>query len=724
MKKFILLFSSFILSFGISLSALSTRPLEGGDSDFEPSEDATHIPAMILVNDGDVDETIASLEEKGVIVLRHRHNILLTLVPVETESTLRRVRGVGHVDKSKPRFNQPLMDHARYFNDAYIINEGESLPQPYDGKGVVVGVCDIGMDTRHPNFLNSDGTECRIRRVVHYKELQGLRTVLSTPQEIYDWETDNRDDWHATHVTGIAAGAFREKVGYNESGYQSLAPAADIVFTASQLSDVGLLAGVEDIIEYAKSVGKPAVINLSMGNYVGPHDGTSLFARYLDYCAEDAIICLSAGNEGEGYKAGEGTPKSMSFDFTEAAREVRVLPNDWGGVDSRGEAEVWSKDDTPFAFSFYWNNNSSYAKREDRYPALSSPDGSIVEWRISVDPESPDYDEWFATHFTEGYVEVKTGISPLNGRYYANMQYEVKTDERHGNNPWAEYWTGIKVEGEPGTHVDIFCGGGSFLRRERNFPIPDNNICFSDLATGFKTISVGMMNSTAVDENAAVGSGKAEGEVSVFSSYGTLVDGRKMPLTVAPGAYVISSISSAYLNDHSEDLAYVDHSATFNGETYYWIGTLGTSMSCPFVVSAIATWLQAYPLLKSEDAVDIIERTNRTTGYPDLDNPRHGRGWFNALAGMEEVLAMAALKIGTVDSPQFTAKVVGNRLLIGNPTGETLHISVYSMSGMAVGRFATSQTTDSFTLDGVMPGIYLIRIESPGAGSTTIKIAI
>lgn len=52
------------------------------------------------------------------------------------------------------------------------------------------------------------------------------------------------------------------------SPYVGIARDADIVVSTSTLTDVGLLAGVEDIIDYAKEVGKPCVINLSMGNYI------------------------------------------------------------------------------------------------------------------------------------------------------------------------------------------------------------------------------------------------------------------------------------------------------------------------------------------------------------------------------------------------------------------------------------------------------------------------
>lgn len=689
-------------------------PMAGGDSDFEITEDATHLPAMIMVEDADVEETIADLESQGIIILRHRENILLALIPVDWEEQplmssegvhqKRKARGIKKIEYSKPRKNRPLMDHARLFNNAHLINEGMHLPQPYDGTGVVVGVCDIGMDTRHPNFLNQNQTECRIRKVVHYRELQGTYDVYTTPEDIYEWQTDTPDDWHGTHVTGIAAGA------HLESNYQGLAPGADIVFTASQLSDVGLLAGVEDIIDYAKEVGKPAVINLSMGNNTGPHDGTSLFTRYLDMCADDAIICISAGNEG--YWTDNGVT-SHTQDFTEGNTVYKIRCTDYGGTDYAGIAEVWSRDDTPFSLMFYWYNDTRAADNLEPYSAILSADGDIVEWRISTDPDDPDYDETFDAHFTEGYVKVTAGISPLNGRYYANVEFELKTDELHGNTAWAEYWAALKLEAEPGTHIDMSVGGPNIrLRPERNIPRPNNEMSLSDLATGYRTISVGMMNNTDY-------LGDDIGRINPHSSYATLNDGRKMPVTVAPGAYVISSISSAFLEKHPEELPYTDYETDYNGKTVYWIGTIGTSMSCPFVAGAIATWLQAYPQLTADQALEIVRNTNQTSGYPDPDNPRHGQGWFNAYKGLQEVINISALKVGTIDSPEITLRVEKDILHIANPAGYPLSISVYNPAGMLVEQVRCDETLGYYSLGHLPGGIYIIR-----AAGKTLKVRI
>lgn len=708
----------FLLSLLISCPAICFGALNtGGDADQDTpaSDEITHYPALILVQDADVDETIDDLESQGVIVLRHRSNILLAYIPAEKTSRVSapgKFRSVRKIEFSKPRLNEPTMNLARSFHNADLIGLGKGLPQAYDGTGVVVGICDIGFDSRHPNFLDVDQKECRIRKVVQYREYQGERKVYETPEAIYKWQTDTDDDWHATHVMGIAAGA------HTASGFQGMAPGADIVFTGSVLSDVGILAGVEDIIEYAREVGKPAVVNLSVGNYVGPHDGSSLFAQYLDLCADDAIICISAGNEGRGNK-----PRSLSYDFTEGHTELRYLPNDWGGTDLTGETEVWSADSRPFKFTFYFHHDTSTSLNDMAYEEILFDD-TTTRWRVSADPADPDYDEAFARHYDSGYAIATGGVSPLNGRYYVNLQFEGTTQELRPGQAWALYWPGVKVEASEGMHVDVYCAGGSFIRQERTFPAPDNAQCVSDLATGFKTICVGMTNNTDVDSSQPVGSGWRQGDVCIHSGYGTLADGRVLPHTCAPGAYIISSISSAFIDKYPENIPYTSFSAEYDGRTVYWVDEIGTSMSTPYVAGTIATWLQANPNLTSDEAKRIILTTNQTSGYPSVDDPRHGQGWFEPYNGLQKVLDLAALNVTSVADANASLRIIDGIVYVGNPSGQLVTIDIYNPAGVLVERLSVSGQQPQANLSHLAPGIYILKASTPYAPIATRKIRL
>lgn len=714
-NKLRLVFLSLFVGVLPSLSAIT-----GGDEDFEFSEDATHVPAMIKVDDGDVNTVISELEDLGVDVLYHRQDILLTFIPVEVLPQLyggnesRRAKGIRSVQPGKPRYNRPTMDDARGFLGAGRISEGVNLPMAYDGKGVIVGICDIGMDTRHPNFLTSDGNECRIRKVVHYREEFGERTELVTPQSIYDWRTDNDDEYHATHVTGIAAG------GYKSNGYHSLAPSADIVFTASQLSDVGLLAGVEDIIAYAKEKGRPVVINLSMGNVLGPRDGSSLFTQYLDLCAEDAIICISAGNDGSGDE-----PHGLRVDFTDSKKKIEVQTTDWAGLHNRGRVEVWSADATPFKFSLYLHNDKRRNDNIYAFDILDFTNPELTSWRVSADPDDPDHNETFAAHYFAGYISVTGGVSSLNGRYFVSMEMDCETEEISpgSSGPWALYWPGVMVEGEPGTHVDIHAGAGyCFLRQERTYEAPGPDYSISDLATGFKTISVGMTNNkdheTLINGTERDTGYPSEG-VNRHSSYGTLLDGRILPMTCAPGSMVVSSMSGAFLEKYPENIPYMNAEVDYGGGKAYWMSEIGTSMATPYVAGAIATWLQAYPNLTSEEAIKYVMQTNRR---PDVDeeNPRNGMGWFDAYGGLVEILKATILNVEDEKLQNIAVSFNGRDLIVDNPTGSRVNLDVFSVSGMKVFNAGLNDGRSAVSLGNIDSGIYFLHLKT-GNGMRKIE---
>lgn len=701
---------------------MSNGATRGGDSDFEQSADAAYIPAMIWIDeDEDLESVMEELREEGIIILHSRGNILLSYIPATRNvQKVRRSRGVGRVEISH-HYNRPTMDVARQFNDAYKINEGKDFPQPYTGKGVVIGICDIGFDTHHPNFLTSDGKECRIRRVVHYQEEQGLRTVYDTPEEIYNWRTDNDDEWHATHVSGIASGAYKDAV----NSYNSLAPDADLVFTASQLSDVGLLGGVEDIIAYAKEVGKPAVINLSMGNIVGPKDGTSLFCQYLDRCAEDAIICISAGNDGDA-----GHYSATGQEFTESSNYVNLIVADYTAFDNYSETQVWSQDDSPFYFNLHLKNSArpspstSVMIKELDFTQPDTP-GS---WRISADVGDPDYDEVFAQYYNTGYMAVSGGISPFNGRFHIDLDMNCHTDRVTATEDrWAEYFPVITVKGAPGTYADISVIG-AFLNNEYNADPKTNNIRnISDLATGHKVIVVGMTNNRATYPLLDGEEGQSSyrtGYVNNYSSYGTLIDGRKLPTTCAPGAIMISSTSGAFTEKHPESIARYCASADTSEGTFYWRQETGTSMSCPYVVSVIANCLQADPKLNWEKAQDAILKTNVSSPADDIDNPRNGLGWLNPYNMFETVLSQTTVVVEPIELSQLAYDYYNGEIRVNNMTERELAMDVYTMEGIRTMSERIGQGRSSYSMSGFQTGTYLVVFESAGLGRKTLKILV
>lgn len=701
----------------ITLTLLATALLMPAHSEAKQSNPQYTDRIVELPADA-VAETIAQLEEQGVIVLRHRDNLALCLIPQDTAADeaaatgshddgtdgkggemahkLRKIIGSHDLREAFPRPRiQPAMDKARTFFDADNIYLGQGLPSAYTGKGVVVGFTDIGFDPSHVTFLNSSATESRVKRVVQYIESEGRRIQCDTPEEIAAWRTDNDDEFHATHVAGILAG------GYEANGFRGCAPEATIVATTSECTDVGILAGVEDIIEYAQSVDAPAVVNISMGYYLGPHDGTSLFCRYLDKCADDAIICLSSGNEGTSRNT---ISHIFSTETPAIAFPVTSLTN--ANFDIEGASDIWMADATPctteaIIFDAAKSMSETIVREIDfsenaRWLLTSYPEDT------SLATENEDlkivYDEEFAAIFS-GRIIFSAEVNPVNGRYHVEMQYSLHSDIKppSGAN-WGRYLPGARFSGPDGIRIDAYTDG--IVSSMHNPPAkyaarPGSSQSVSDLCTGQYVISVGQyVNRTPVT---MFGGGQwsdsnEPGITSDYSGYGNLVDGRIMPLTVAPGTPVISSISTPFLRKNQDWVQYMSYISdgsglepaeprkpldnfTYEEGAYYWAPFGGTSMSSPYVAGQIATWLQANPDMNISDIRGIIRKTNHTEGdHSYISDPRNGEGIFRPYAGIIEALSTYTGKVYDTKRDSSVLRVEGTLLYIGTAEEQTLRI--------------------------------------------------
>ncbi len=646
-----------------------------------------YIPQIIKIYN---ENEIEKLEDAGVNILRRRGDILLCFIPKDSindeispilpNGYVKRARAVrrGEIQEKKygGGLNVPTLDVAVNYFDAIDIPNGKGFEQPYTGKGIVVGLCDIGFDPLHPTFLDKEG-KSRVKRLTQYKESEGIRIQLEGDEEYAQWLTDDIDEYHATHVAGILAG--------NGTGtpYIGIAREADIVASTSTLSDVGILAGVEDIIDYAKEVGKPCVINLSVGNYVGAHDGSSLASQYLDLCAEDAIIVLSAGNEGNQLN-------TLYYRFTETQPSVgfRLGNRTWDQIHMYGETDVWSGTDQPLTIqlSIY---DDELKQTVYSYPELTLSDdkSELLEWN----PASPH----FPGLAINGVLAVTGGVDRENGRYRAILEYDFDSELPVEGKSWARYVIRVDVKGQPGNDIDVFADG--IYTRLMGLPgspaTPTSAMSISDLACGKNVISVGMYGNrstwpmTIYDDNGQPmikyeETGYHEGETVIHSSYGTLRDGRSLPLTTAPGTPLMSAFSRPYKQAHPEEPHLMLESP--------WIYKGGTSMSSPLAAGFIATWLEAIPSITVWDVQEMIAESNRHD-IDRPDNPRNINGWFDPLSALRNAIEDGA--VGEIKDDR-------------NPLMPDDMIELFSITGV---RLYTGRYAD---IPSLHAGLYILRTPS------------
>lgn len=645
------------IAFGLEMTAAVVSPstklrLERTETLSRDDSTPPYRPILLEIEE---TETLGQLKEMGVVIFNSRENILLACVPVDKVSEVLELPGVIGAEVTG-EINATL-DMARPYCFVDMVQNGGvgDISQGFDGDGIVVGFSDIGFDAQHIAFKG------RVSAIYDYNAAYGERRSAETPGEIAAWTTDDPENFHATHVGNILGGNFRG------NDYYGVATGAEMVATTSRLTDVGILAGLEDIISYAKARGKRAVINMSLGSHLGAHDGSSLVCRYLASCAQDAVICLSAANTGE-------TSCYASANLDDTDKIYRVLVNSlatWNGFKVEGMTEFWSDTSSPFDFRIeIWDMNLRTTVFATEWATLQNP---------SLHVNAEDYQEW--GEIMSGEAIAACGVSPTNQRYSASVMYDIETTEPAANSDgrWSRYYVSLAFKSAEETpapvHVDIFADAiQSYIGKASNESSPDFSFdgSISELCTADGVISVGSVASRSVipqlgHENRDLGF--PTDVIAGTSAYSDVYTIPRLPHFSAPGKYVVSAMSGPFLSNSDELGDYLCAETIVDGKSYYWAAQSGTSMASPLVAGIMAQWLQANPALSTGELIEIGQKTARTD-FADIGNPRWGAGCIDAAAGIESILQASAPLIKSEDGLCDVYSLQGIKILSGIARGK------------------------------------------------------
>lgn len=713
-------------------------------------EASTHVLGMIKLADGCTAE---ELEAEGVNVMRCSHGFAFVSVPVGDTERVASLKSVQRFQLARPVKVKNDIAHAAGGVD--LIHAGDGLEQAYTGKGVICGIVDNGIDPNHINFRDENGNP-RVGFLAHMTANMTTGAVnekfygnytSDNVQYITSFKTDDATTYHGSHTLGSMAGGYRgiAKVAVGDlntpvtindmpNPYYGAAYESDIAVGCGDLYDVIIAYGVDHILEYAAYENKPSVVNLSLGSNTGAHDGKGLINQYFDAVAEQdkAIICVSAGNEGDMKIA---LNKTFTADDTEIKSFILGQDmSDYGyGFMQYGNLEMYSNDNTPLEIQAVIFNKSR-GRVVQRYPLtvdLSTP-GTGSYWVSSADFQEAAtdvIDTQFANYF-DGYVGMGWSYDEDSGRFYAILDYYAINKELRNSD--GNYVLGFIVKGREGQRADLFCDG--LFSSITNFGIDGYddgmyNGSISDMATGNSILVVGSYDTRrdwASLDGLIYRSGYEvnEGCISSFSSYGTLVDGRNMPHVCAPGAVVISSMNSYYVESGYTNSSSLNACVDEDSRSNYWGWATGTSMASPQVAGSIALWLEADPTLTIDDVKDIVAQTAVKDEYVLKADPvQAGAGKFDAFAGLKEVLRRANAGIGdiSVDSERVLVKSLGdNRFNVFLAGVSSLEITVYDISGSQ--RFAQTVAADEAVVDlsSLTKGIYILTVN----GQVSQKIAV
>ena len=727
-----------------------------------------NVMAMIEFNG---QNALAELEKQGVKVLRVRGNIAIVTLPTADVERISDLKCVRRMELSRPVYQK--MDIVRSVTGIDKIHQGINLPQAYTGKGVVTGIVDGGIDPNHINFLKPDGTTrfgylSKITATTTTK--QGYlyqnyypRAVLDTMQQrddtypIEEFTTDSYTNFHGTHTLGIMAGGYKgnivaaksddQDVSYNVTVpnlYYGGATESEIVASCGDLRDQFIAFGVDDIINYSKLSGpkrKPCVINLSLGSNVGAHDSTSIMNRFLALCGKEAIICVAAGNE-----ADQPIALTAKFDKADSTVQTFIRPMMEGEYKTPGKTYynlrngqicAYSNNADEFELQIVVTNAARDNKVAVRIPVATNTNGQPVTYSSGGDYAITGavVNSTFAKAFN-GYISAASIKDPETGRYYVLAQF--LTSDNQTTNKDGNYKLGLIIKSKKaGQRVDVY-GDAQFVYfddyDQKDWVKGSRNGSISDMACAANVISVGSYNVRnhwpSLDGYVYGYNKKGQnddfpaGEISRFSSYGTLADGRNLPDICAPGASVVSSVNTYCVTNPSMGYTNAALQAKFEqgGKTYFWHQSLGTSMATPVVAGAIALWLEANPNLTYKDVVRIIKETAVKDNYVTStgDPVQWGAGKFDAYAGLKQVLleknASGIQGVKTEQKELPILNMTGSRsFTVFLANAKQLNVRAYNLSGQLVQSHVAKGNETNIDASSWEKGVYLIQVNGSPA---------
>lgn len=232
-----------------------------------------------------------------------------------TQEQLKKVDTIEEFSNLYFEFSPPVLldDSVRVMHQVDEVHAGLfPLPKGYTGKDVIIGIVDAGLDHNHPDFIDENG----VKRLIRYWD-HAISTPTNSPQPYNYGQLWTRQDilnglitstettvGHGTTVTGIAAGN-----GLGNGRNKGFAPDCDIIAVKSDFSLPNWTLTIADacdfIFKVADTLGKPAVVNLSLGTYLGSHDAKDPAGQAIDAMLDakpGRIVVCAAGNSGNEQK--------------------------------------------------------------------------------------------------------------------------------------------------------------------------------------------------------------------------------------------------------------------------------------------------------------------------------------------------------------------------------------------------------------------------------------
>lgn len=690
---------------------------------------------LSLVKLADGDET--TLTRRGCCVVDRVGSVCIALLPVSQLAALSLDRRVVRMEANP--LSRPMTDMTPAVIGADLVSQGFQLPQAYTGRGVVVGICDVGFDFTNPMFTDANG-QTRIRQAwdIYSGEntgYAGFGTLYTTPEELAAARgTCDSTRYHGTHVAAIAAGSA---VG----PYQGIAHEADIVMSQTYLNgytedqrtrlihslnatlnngtadplihDVATkkltlsnaleALAIKHVVDYAAAHGQPCVVNCSFGAQQTLTADYSLQEELMNsLTGPGRIIVCSAGNYADGIL-------------------YRVKP-----AQTRMDDRMWLKSSLTPTITLRSAGSFMLKLLLD----IEGADTLCLTSDAIVEAGSAGYQDSIAINNSavqsKFYVESHAYSTQMTGLTAYSVRLTLPTPAKAYTKPSFA----IVVESDAEVEVMGSSSAATFNRLNTSGYVNSAPYTVTVPATFTEMIAVGLTSHrdsvTNIEGNRITYEYNHNllGQVVSWSGSGPTLEGRMKPDVVAPGHNIVSAFNSnCPLTELTTKKAQLVASTRIGEKDYYWKAESGTSMSAPVVTGTIALWLQANPELTPDDVKQILAHTAR---HPEADetypNYRYGYGEIDAYRGLLYLAELTGVEGLSDHQPQkLTFRIEGRTLRLLGTAAAT--VSLYAMGGQVALRTQTADGT--VDLSHLRPGVYAVQVDTGEAsttGSTLIRL--
>ena len=494
------------------------------------------------------------------------------------------------------KVHHPLLDVSVPETGAALLHSGFINNTPYKGSGAIVLIYDTGIDWKHFDFRKTDTTKSRILFIwdqtltagvgesapsgfsygVEYSQTQ-IEGELSGSMRGVVREKDING--HGTHVASTAAGN-----GYSlpSNKYIGMAPEADIIIVKGgdgNFSSIGEIDGLTYAQNKAAALGKPIVVNMSLGGQLGSHDGTDDSEVAVNSFVQNPgrVVCIAAGNDGDNNihtngSIANGSPAVITV-------TVPTYTENPGTANDEFILDIWLPDSNAVDLKVTSPTNMIYSTPADSsIDGLNRPDGTIDTWNhIETQNRHRHLQVW---------IHDATASVPKSGTWTITL-----------------ITTGSSVTFDGWIDSDL---GGSFAT------LPNGNtnktVAVPGTANGAITIAsyVTKWSWTSSDgNNWWYGSPDQTGNISTFSSLGPTADNRQKPDVAAPGQGIAAAFSSTDFNESTSDII-------INNK---YLLMQCTSMATPHVTGGAALLLAAKPSLTADQIKNYLMSTTHTDAF-------------------------------------------------------------------------------------------------------------